>query len=516
MEQDQGDPLVAGESGNGTLQDTPLVSGQSGILPFIGSGHIRFCPVVIIGTTQVGEQRPAIAITLQVVEAEVTCHRFQPSTGGLAVFQFGPVFPGTQERLLSHVLRLGFMAQETNGRGVDHVLIVQNKTVKARRVVHVCPSGRSEQAWPNHTRNHTIVSKKMSPGFCFSPVAGFSCFHARDVTAELQQLLRETSRSFYLTVRVLPTPVRSSIGIAYLLARATDTVADTELVPVERRLATLESLRERIMGNSRTPLDCGEFIRSPSATVSPGERRLLERIEAALKLFEGFPSEEQALIRQVLTTITGGQALDLRRFGGAMGTSILGLETAVELDDYTYCVAGCVGEFWTRLTRLRCFPEAKVNDALLLANGRQFGCGLQLVNILRDLPKDLANGRCYLPRIELEDVYLAPGDLTRPEVWPRLKPVYNRWWHRAMGNLNAGWQYTNQLPRNQYRLRLACAWPVLLGVGTLAKLAQANPLDSRQRVKVSRQEVRQILLGSIWRLPFRRAWDRQFQKYGGI
>ena len=336
------------------------------------------------------------------------------------------------------------------------------------------------------------------------------------MTAELQQLLRETSRSFYLTVRVLPTPVRSSIGIAYLLARATDTVADTELVPVEKRLMTLESLRERIMGIGRAPLDCGEFIRSPSAAASPGERRLLEQIEAALRVFEGFPSKEKALIRQVLTTITGGQSLDLQRIGRATGTSIDCLETAEDLDDYTYRVAGCVGEFWTRLTRLRCFPKSRLEDARLLENGVRFGCGLQLVNILRDLPKDLGNGRCYLPRIELAQVGLTPGDLIRKETWTSLKPVYDRWWNRAMGHLNAGWQYTNQLPRNQRRLRLACAWPVLLGVGTLAKLAGANPLDAGQRVKVSRREVRQILLGSIWRLPFRGAWERQFEQCGGI
>lgn len=336
------------------------------------------------------------------------------------------------------------------------------------------------------------------------------------MTAELQQLLRETSRSFYLTVRVLPFPVRSSIGIAYLLARATDTVADTEIVPVERRLEALESLQKRISGASHERLDFGEFVRSPSASASPGERRLLERIETALRVFEGFASAEQALIRQVLTTITGGQSLDLRRFGGATATSISCLENGADLDDYTYRVAGCVGEFWTRLTRLRCFPKSPLDEAILLANGVRFGCGLQLVNILRDLPKDLANGRCYLPENELREVGLLPADLVRPEVWPQLKPVYDRWWMRAMEHLNAGWHYTNQLPRSQNRLRLACAWPVLLGVGTLAKLAHANPLDIRQRVKVSRPEVRQILLGSIWRLPFRRAWEQQFEMHGGM
>jgi farnesyl-diphosphate farnesyltransferase len=335
------------------------------------------------------------------------------------------------------------------------------------------------------------------------------------VTDELQQLLKETSRSFYLTVRVLPAPVRSSIGIAYLLARATDTVADTELVPVNERLATLNALRQRILGTSDTRLDCTAYVRSPSPSASPGERRLLERLEAALHVFEQFPPEEKSLIRQVLDTITGGQELDLRRFGTPIEGGIPALPSAADLDDYTYRVAGCVGEFWTRLTLLRCFPSAPVDSERLLIDGVRFGCGLQLVNILRDLPKDLSNGRCYLPHAELQSAGLLPGDLVRPEVWPRLKPVYDRWWNRAMDHLNGGWAYTQRLPRQQVRLRLACAWPVLLGVATLAKLATANPLDARQRVKVHRAEVRQILVGSLWRIPFPNAWNRQFENWGG-
>ena len=59
------------------------------------------------------------------------------------------------------------------------------------------------------------------------------------------------------------------------------------------------------------------------------------------------------------------------------------------MDDYTYRVAGCVGEFWTRLCRAHLFPRAVVDDAMLLRDGIRFGKGLQLVNILRDIPADL-------------------------------------------------------------------------------------------------------------------------------
>ena len=70
----------------------------------------------------------------------------------------------------------------------------------------------------------------------------------------LSGLLRDVSRSFYLTLRVLPGPIRKPIGLAYLLARTTDTIADTELVPPAQRLEALRALRERIQGRTAPPL----------------------------------------------------------------------------------------------------------------------------------------------------------------------------------------------------------------------------------------------------------------------
>lgn len=75
-------------------------------------------------------------------------------------------------------------------------------------------------------------------------------------------------------------------------------------------------------------------------------------------------------------------------------------------------VAGCVGEFWTRLGLLAQGPGFSTQpEGQLLRWGRHYGMGLQLVNILRDREEDLARGRSYLP---------APDDrpwLDRAERW---------------------------------------------------------------------------------------------------
>jgi farnesyl-diphosphate farnesyltransferase len=149
------------------------------------------------------------------------------------------------------------------------------------------------------------------------------------------------------------------------------------------------------------------------------------------------------------------------------------------------------------------------------ALGRRFGQGLQLVNILRDLPKDLRLGRCYLPANRLQAIGLEPAGLLNPAEEPRLRPLYNSLLNQAEAHLAAGWDYTNQLPVSCPRLRLACAWPVLLGVRTLALLRTRNPLDPGRRIKVSRRAVRALLLRSLVFYPAPPLWRQLWMEASG-
>ena len=318
-------------------------------------------------------------------------------------------------------------------------------------------------------------------------------------------LLEEVSRSFYWTLRVLPSAIRKQIALAYLLARTTDTIADTALVPVERRLCGLQALRRRILGEDRTPLDFGDL---GSHQDSAAEKRLLESAEANLTVLGTLSSNDLSRLRQVLDIITSGQDLDLRRFAGASAENIIALKTDEELDDYTYRVAGCVGEFWTLLCRAHLFPTARLDETALLSNGVRFGKGLQLVNILRDLPADLRNGRCYLPEEQLAGSQLAPTDLLEPATEPRVRQVYNRYLDRAEAHLRAGWVYTNTVPRRCFRVRLACAWPILIGIDTIKLLRINNVLDPSRRTKINRANVKKLMLRSVLVYPWNSAWIR--------
>jgi farnesyl-diphosphate farnesyltransferase len=310
-------------------------------------------------------------------------------------------------------------------------------------------------------------------------------------------------------MRMLPGPVRRQISLAYLLARTTDTIADTELVDVPLRLQALAALRERILGRDSAPLPLAQLRGSQGV---PAERILLERCEESLRLLLDLEEADRRLVRDVLSVIISGQELDLQRFGAAAADHILALQTGEELDDYIYRVAGCVGEFWTKMCAAHLWPGAGLEGESLTRQGVRFGKGLQLVNILRDLPRDLRKGRCCMPSQFLTAAGLAPKDLLSAQNEARFRPAYDPLLALAEGHLAAAWEYTGSLPKRQVRLRLACAWPVLIGARTLRKLRHENMLDATRRVKVSRPEVRSLILRSVFLYPFARAWDAQFGK----
>ncbi len=313
----------------------------------------------------------------------------------------------------------------------------------------------------------------------------------------LRRLLKQTSRSFYLSMRILPAAVRPQMALAYLLARSTDTVADTRGLPVQRRREALRGMRAAILcaagGRSGSP---PELTDVPLSGYS-GERMLMRSFVGLLDFLRELPVDDRYLIGEVLTTITSGQELDVARFGDACEQRIAALENDEELDDYVYRVAGCVGEFWTRMCRAHLFPKATLGDAMLLVHGVRFGKGLQLINILRDLANDLRRGRCYIPKARLEEWGLSPHALLDPKTRNALRPLLELYMSKTEGFLADGWTYVRALPRSQARVRLACIWPLVIGRRTLELLRAGNVLDPAIRIRVSRHEIRLLMLLSL-------------------
>jgi farnesyl-diphosphate farnesyltransferase len=304
-----------------------------------------------------------------------------------------------------------------------------------------------------------------------------------------QALLRGVSRSFYLSIRLLPPALRRPVALAYLLARATDTVADTAELPADERSSMLATLAAAFDGNGQTAAQVGcvgsTFARRQD---DEHERSLMLALPVCLDALAALDPADRDDVRVVLRHITRGQALDVQRFGTP--GECRALASAAELEDYTYLVAGSVGEFWTDLCGRHLAQFADLPTAEMRALGRSYGCGLQLVNILRDTGADLANGRCYLPATELAAAGLTPSAAARDP--QSLAPIWINWHAPAATRLGDGLRYA--IAVRSRRVRAASALPALIGLPTLARLRDAGPAALVQRVKVPRSEVRAILL----------------------
>ena len=303
------------------------------------------------------------------------------------------------------------------------------------------------------------------------------------------RLLKAVSRSFYLSIRIMPAKLRPAIGVAYMLARTSETIADTESAPPQVRLRRLAEF-ERIIKGGATPQAITNIQRDIRPD-HPGERTLIDTMPQVLESFQSLDGWEWKEIADLMTSIIRGQSMDLETF--QQSGLITALPDANMLEDYIYLVAGCVGEWWTRLCLNRIPQYSKIDDGELTELGNNFGKGLQLVNILRDIPADLAAGRCYLPDSELRNVGTSAEALASSPA--EAEPVFDVWLHRARELLDSGRQYI--LSIRSRRTRMACYIPWRLGVETLDLLEQNPPLSSGKKAKVSRGSVRSALFAAF-------------------
>ncbi len=316
----------------------------------------------------------------------------------------------------------------------------------------------------------------------------------------LTELLRGVSRSFYLTLRVLPSQLREPISVAYLLARAADTISDTEVVAVEKRCDALRQYRNQLATDEPSQaglerLQMGFVGRLDHAA----EKALLAKLPALFELLLRQTGPDKGLIRKVVLTLIEGMVSDLEGFPSSaeVAEKITALRDSEQLERYTYLVAGCVGEFWTEISmaHINALQAWESADDRYSRLGIRFGQALQMTNILRDVPRDLQIGRCYLPQSWLNEADLRPDALINVANSVAARPLLTKGIVIALDHYAAAEQYVAALPRRCLRLRLAALWPLLIGLKTLALLSQQEDwLEVRRVCKVERGWIYRMML----------------------
>jgi farnesyl-diphosphate farnesyltransferase len=213
------------------------------------------------------------------------------------------------------------------------------------------------------------------------------------MTGKLEDLLEKTSRTFALSIPVLPEPTRREVMIAYLLFRIADTFEDAAHWPPESRIEALADFRELLSADSRERAETLS-TRWAAQEVSPhkGYRELISEVPFVLDAFFGLSAGAIAPIRAHVDRSAEGMASIVSRTKDGRLT----LHSVQDLKDYCYIVAGIVGEMLSELFLLDRTSLAPIAP-YLRERAATFGEALQLVNILKDSAGDTAEGRSYLP-----------------------------------------------------------------------------------------------------------------------
>jgi len=236
----------------------------------------------------------------------------------------------------------------------------------------------------------------------------------------LTDLLEKTSRTFALSIPMLPSPTDRDVTIAYLLFRIADTFEDAVYWPAERSTRALADLAELIAAES-SDNDVERvtgWLDDPPPDDNPDYFELLEHAPTVLDALRSLDRGGQEILRRHLLRTVVGMAGFVRQ-GREIGR--LQLPDLPALREYCYYVAGIVGEMLTDLFIYRHRELAEV-AAGLRCRAAAFGEGLQLVNILKDSAHDAEEGRSYLPpTVERAEVFaLARRDLEAAAEYTRL------------------------------------------------------------------------------------------------
>lgn len=300
------------------------------------------------------------------------------------------------------------------------------------------------------------------------------------------RMLREVSRTFALSIEQLPRGPRDALTLGYLLLRVSDGLEDYPALPGSRKAELLRLWDDVLAGTTSPTSLVAEAARLDTANA---EIRVALRAAELLRLTHAQP----AAVRETLLTYVRATTRGMARWQEHPPV----VQTEAELDDYMHQVAGLVGYLITDVFAAYS-PAVRARREALLPLAREFGLGLQTVNIVRGLHDDFRRGWVFVPAEYYAPLGLTPAQLFEPAHREAAMRVVARLVAKAERHLAHGMQYVLLLPRRMHRLRLMCIWPLLFAARTLA-VARDDPRSLASDAKVSRAEVRRIMRASALR-----------------
>jgi len=244
------------------------------------------------------------------------------------------------------------------------------------------------------------------------------------------EVLRQTSRTFYISIVRLPQPLRDAVMSSYLALRAIDEIEDSIQLDKSTKIGLLCGISNEFNRNhSRSANRFFTLLKRYESTLPEVTTRLDEWMELA-------PAATVSRIRDATASMAQRMAYWIQNDWQ--------IRTKRDLDRYTFSVAGSVGlllsDLWTW------YDGSQTSRKHAIA----FGRGLQAVNILRNRAEDLARGVDFFPDGWMED------DIA----------LYSR---RNLARANV---YVDSLPSGP--VREFCVAPLTLAYATLEALGRGE------------------------------------------
>jgi phytoene synthase len=270
--------------------------------------------------------------------------------------------------------------------------------------------------------------------------------------AHCREIVREHSKSFWLSSRFLPLEKRRAVWAVYAFCRTADDIVDRAADPAER-LAAIDAWEAQL--------------------------RAVYDGRAAGPIYTAFAD---ALARFDLPLAA---ALDLLR-GARMDITIDRYESFEDLSEYCYLVASTVGVLMMPVL------GSTADDAPAYAI--TLGRAMQLTNIIRDIGEDASMGRIYLPAEEMALFRYTEDDLFAGVVDDRFRGLMRFQIERARALYRAAEPGIAKLsPDSRYAVRLAFA--VYRGILDAVEANDCDVFTKRAYVSTYEKVRTAIMLG---------------------
>ena len=294
-------------------------------------------------------------------------------------------------------------------------------------------------------------------------------------------MLRRVSRTFALSIELLPFVLRESMTLSYLLLRVADCLEDHAEIPEDHKPDLLKLWAGVLDGSEST-----ERLTKEVAYLNPEDDPEVQAVYQAahyLDLLNKLPVDLQQIVLHRVQQTTLGMAR-WQEHGPFV-------EDEKAMDDYMHQVAGLVGYL---LTEIFAWYSPRIQDRMdqLMPLSREYGLALQTVNIIRGMRKDYERGWVFVPQTFYEQYGLTRDSLFAPENLDKAISVVNLLADKASKHLFNGMTYIVAFPRHQHRIRLACMWPLFFAIKTLA-ISKNNVNVILEEAKLSRPQVKKIM-----------------------